>query len=216
MRNGTREMWTIRSKSELLDPNIMYIQNVLKNPYRVIDRLNYTNHLCTDDTSITPWIPWQSMGSQTVVPYGKQKQGYMSSISHSPSALNSIYLDISSAVVKAAKQYEKTTGNSVGGLDQMSISVYDPPAAMGPHVDHEGGNSYNRVNATVSICLYLNDNYEGGEIAFRDQGIQVKPSAGSAVVFPSSAPYYHESRELVSGNKYLCQTFWSLTPKETR
>lgn len=209
-------MWITRSKAELVKPNIVYVRNILKNPYRVIQQLNDTDHLCTDDTSITPWIPWSSMGSQTVVPYGKQKQGYLSSFDRSHYSLNSIYMSIRSAVEKAAREYEKLTGNPAGGLDQMSISVYDPPAAMGPHVDHEGGNSYNRTNATVSICLYLNDDYDGGQIAFRDQGIEIKPSAGSAVVFPSSAPYFHESKELLSGNKYLCQTFWSLTPKETR
>lgn len=209
-------MRIFRNKYKLLDQNIVYVENVLRNPYKVIERLNDTDYLCNENTSITPWVPWSSMGSTMVVPYGRQKQGYMSSIRDSPHSLNKIYADIRNAVYRAADSYEKATGSPAGGLDQMSISVYDPPAAMGPHVDHEGGNSYNRVNATVSICLYLNDNYEGGEIAFRDQGIQVKPSAGSAVVFPSSAPYYHESKELKTGNKYLCQTFWSLTPKETR
>jgi predicted 2-oxoglutarate/Fe(II)-dependent dioxygenase YbiX len=99
-------------------------------------------------------------------------------------------------------------------MDQMSISMYEPHTYMGPHVDHEGGTSYNRTAATVSACLYLNDDYDGGEIAFPDQSITIKPKAGSLVIFPSSKPYFHASQEIHSGNKYLCQTFWSMSPKE--
>jgi len=41
--------------------------------------------------------------------------------------------------------------------------------------------------------MYLNDNYEGGEICFWDQDkvVGYKPEAGDIVVFPSCEPFYH-------------------------
>jgi predicted 2-oxoglutarate/Fe(II)-dependent dioxygenase YbiX len=60
----------------------------------------------------------------------------------------------------------------------------------------------------MSAVLYLNDDYEGGELNFKDQNITIKPEAGSIVIFPSVAPFYHESKEIISGNKYMCPAFW--------
>jgi len=67
--------------------------------------------------------------------------------------------------------------------------------------------------------MYFNDDYEGGEISFtvmddskqrpssdlNDPNIDfwVKPKAGSVLVFPSQAPYYHQAHEVKSGYKYM-------------
>jgi hypothetical protein len=44
-----------------------------------------------------------------------------------------------------------------------------------------------------TVMVYLNDDYEGGEIAFFDgeKIIAYKPKSGDAVVFPSCEPFYH-------------------------
>ena len=56
--------------------------------------------------------------------------------------------------------------------------------------------------------MYLNDDYTGGELNFKDQGIKIKPSAGSIAVFPSRSPYFHESLPVLSGEKYMTPGFW--------
>ena len=66
------------------------------------------------------------------------------------------------------------------------------------HADH--GPAY---NCTVSAVIYLNDNYEGGEIAFpRLDNLVYKPKRGDIVVFPSNYIYEHSSEPMVSGDKY--------------
>jgi hypothetical protein len=36
----------------------------------------------------------------------------------------------------------------------------------------------------------------------------VKPSAGSVIIFPSSAPYYHIAHIVKSGVKYMVPSHW--------
>lgn len=66
------------------------------------------------------------------------------------------------------------------------------------HADH--GPAY---NATVSAVIYLNDNYEGGELYFpRLDKLTYKPRFGDIAVFPSNYIYEHASLDMVSGTKY--------------
>lgn len=68
----------------------------------------------------------------------------------------------------------------------------------------------------LTCTMYLNDDYEGGEIKFRilkENGIdydsfKYKPKAGDVLVFPSRAPYYHGVNKTTVGQKYFVRTFW--------
>ena len=76
------------------------------------------------------------------------------------------------------------------------------------HTDH--GYSYNCV---VSIVGYPNDDYEGGELEFRLQGIKVKPKAGDLYIFPSNFVYPHKSLPVISGTKYSLVTMLDYSKK---
>lgn len=57
--------------------------------------------------------------------------------------------------------------------------------------------------AAVSAVIYLNDDYEGGEIAFpRMDNLVIKPSFGDIAIFPSNYIYEHASLPIKSGTKY--------------
>lgn len=57
--------------------------------------------------------------------------------------------------------------------------------------------------AAVSAVIYLNDDYEGGEIAFpRMDNLVIKPSLGDIAIFPSNYIYEHASLPIKSGTKY--------------
>jgi hypothetical protein len=101
---------------------------------------------------------------------------------------------------------------------------------MGAHFDAQAGDR----SLKYSIVLYLNDNYEGGEISFiiRDYDLRdpanahlkpypevahpankelvdftLKPEAGSALIFPSVHPYKHQVHIMTSGEKYIFPGF---------
>jgi len=77
-------------------------------------------------------------------------------------------------------------------------------------VKYEGAGTHFKIHAdhgptyvtTVSIVVYLNDNYEGGEIYFPRFNLTHKPKAGDVIVFPSTYIYEHASQDMVSGTKY--------------
>lgn len=54
----------------------------------------------------------------------------------------------------------------------------------------------------LSSVMYLNDDYDGGEIEFKQSGVKLKPPAGSIIFFPSNFLYVHEVHPITGGNRY--------------
>lgn len=65
------------------------------------------------------------------------------------------------------------------------------------HADH--GPTY---VATISAVIYLNDDYEGGELYFPRFDVDLKPKRGDIAIFPSTFIYEHASKEMIRGIKY--------------
>jgi|694.fasta_scaffold36939_3 predicted 2-oxoglutarate/Fe(II)-dependent dioxygenase YbiX len=60
-----------------------------------------------------------------------------------------------------------------------------------------------------SSVVYLNDDYEGGELWFPKQDYKTKPAPGTLILFPATIMYPHEVAEITSGNKYTYSLFLS-------
>jgi hypothetical protein len=75
---------------------------------------------------------------------------------------------------------------------------------------HDHGFSY---NCTVSLVGYPNDDYEGGGLSFKLQGLEVKPKAGDLYVFPSNYMYPHRAMPVESGIKYSIVTMLDYSAK---
>jgi hypothetical protein len=75
---------------------------------------------------------------------------------------------------------------------------------------HDHGFSY---NCTVSLVAYLNDDYEGGELYFRLQNLNIKPKAGDLYVFPSTYMYPHQAKPVTQGIKYSLVTMLDYSDK---
>jgi len=69
---------------------------------------------------------------------------------------------------------------------------YDGPTETGRH---------------ISAILYVNDDYEGGELVFPLHNIWIKPKAGTLVMFPSSWAYQHIAQPVTKGMKYAIVTW---------
>jgi hypothetical protein len=86
-----------------------------------------------------------------------------------------------------------------------------------PHADkelHEGpdaGEPNDFPNYDLSSLFYLNDDYEGGELYFPNQGVKFKPKKGAAYFFPGDMQYIHGVTEIKSGIRYTCPFFWEIT-----
>lgn len=75
---------------------------------------------------------------------------------------------------------------------------------------HDHGYSYNCV---VSVVSFPNDDYEGGELYFRLQGVTVKAKAGETYIFPSNFMYPHRAMPVKSGVKYSMVTMLDYSDK---
>ena len=69
---------------------------------------------------------------------------------------------------------------------------YDGPTRLGRH---------------ISAILYLNDDYEGGELYFPLFDITIKPMKGMLILFPSNYAYQHEALPVTAGTKYAIVTW---------
>jgi predicted 2-oxoglutarate/Fe(II)-dependent dioxygenase YbiX len=83
----------------------------------------------------------------------------------------------------------------------------------------------------ITVTMYFNDDYEGGDIEFRVfekqythmriegntmidmdtkqviEGFNYKPQAGDIIIFPSKLPFYHGVKKVTKGQKLLARTF---------
>ena len=131
--------------------------------------------------------------------------------------------------------------------DMDNVIRRHPGDGMEPHVDIQNYMNpiyYNEIDknsdvekvsfkmARYGMIIYLNDDYEGGELSFSvkdgvltstdnaasedfesDKNIgkltfSVKPEAGSVIIFPSESPYSHTAHLVKSGLKYMVPSFW--------
>jgi hypothetical protein len=111
--------------------------------------------------------------------------------------------DVHESVFQAVKQcvddYGHYWGVGIASYEAFNFVKYDGPGThFKIHADH--GPTY---VCTISVVVYLNDDYEGGEIWFpRMNSLSIKPKAGDIVVFPSTYIYEHASQDMISGVKY--------------
>lgn len=80
--------------------------------------------------------------------------------------------------------------------EHLRIARYQEGGFYAPHVDTNG------AARVLSGVLYLNSDFEGGELKFPSQDITIKPEEGMLVLFPSNFLFIHESTPITEGCKY--------------
>jgi hypothetical protein len=115
---------------------------------------------------------------------------------------NSELYDIHEQIFKAVKMcvddYGSYWGVGMNSYEAFNFVKYEGPGThFKIHADH--GPTY---VTTVSIVVYLNDDYEGGELWFPRFDLSLKPLAGDIAVFPSTYIYEHASQDMINGTKY--------------
>lgn len=91
-------------------------------------------------------------------------------------------------------------------LEEYGIDVKDIDFAMYWHQDPG-----EKENIVCSFSLYLNDDFDGGELEFANVPIKLKPKAGTLAVIPGGEKYKHRvnkvlgpnSRHTLYGNSYI-------------
>lgn len=129
--------------------------------------------------------------------------------SHASKKLQDIWQDCYDAQYAAVQDYcKKYNVHNLRYWEAFNFIRYGEGQHFQEHHDH--GYSY---NCTVSLVTYLNDDYEGGEIFFRLQGLNYKPKAGDTVIFPSNFMYPHTAKVVTKGIKYSLVTMLDYSDK---
>lgn len=227
--------------AEQLFDNVYYYKNVIEDPKKIVDILEKT-----EDESYSKlfsgWVPWGSC-SGPMYEYGAQKKiTYLNKHevlqrSSGEVADNTLLVidQIFGGMERVCKDYAEKLNDSSKLLLMQNVEIkkYEAGTFMGAHYDQQEGDQ----RLKYSLVMYLNDDYEGGELSFNiKEGIitgtdnaaredfldpnnndkimfHIKPEAGSVIIFPSTSPYSHTAHLVKSGYKYMVPGFWMNTGK---
>jgi hypothetical protein len=116
---------------------------------------------------------------------------------------------------KYQEAVEKVFGRKVKA-NTSHAQKWDVGGFAAPHSDnsdHDGNPNAFEINKYVGI-LYLNDDYDGGELYFCDKEnkmtpyLSFKPNAYSYYVFPGGVENIHGVSEITKGTRYTMVSFW--------
>jgi len=197
------------------EENIVYFKGIIENYQEIIDAIESLSN-----DAVSEWRPWNGHGSSTR--YGDIKDVRRDKIVEINSdkdrakaafAINCLTNKMSECAIEYANIFNidrEALYYAVSLLTDprtmMGINKYDEGSFMGSHVDFNEDNYY----LAYTIVVYLNDDYEGGELYFNDLDIKIKPQAGSIIMYPSSAPYSHQSLKVLKGRKMLITHHWQM------
>jgi hypothetical protein len=218
-----------------LHENVYLYSGVLDDPARLVSLIEELDEDETVQSVIPEWGFWFS-NTQDGHSFGSKKDFNLDALDQldSPRAddVRWVVSQISGAVEKVARAFYADHGEE--GEPNISpfagMMKYRPGCSMGAHFDAQAGDE----SIKWSIVVYVNDNYDGGELSFiiRPYDLRnpknshlrplddvddprnvelvdftIKPKAGQALIFPSTHPYKHQVHTMKSGDKYMFPGF---------
>jgi hypothetical protein len=187
-------------QTEVLDLGLVIVKEAIENPKVILEKIESLDKKRIDSGLESIWSPWQDSGRepfchqfrlsgpediQRNYPFYEDEIDIYNSINHSADT----------ALEEYFKLYPYARPN-LKGRERPNILKYTSGGLLPAHQDH-GVSS-----RALSVLLYLNDDYEGGEISFPQSKVTLKPPAGSVIFFPSNFIYVHEIAEMKSGVRY--------------
>lgn len=196
---------------DVLHPEIWYWENVISYPKELLGFINDIESNKLSHKSISPWKPWTASDDDSVV-YGATKNILRDSVNESTGdekldqrilyIINSLRMAVDMCYDRYMDGHGIDKSNYRLDTSHFPIKRWNVGSDMGPHFDGQDGNS----DLAYSLVMYLNHDYEGGEISFPDHNITLKPKEGSLIMFPSQLPFIHKVNPVVSGDRYMTTT----------
>jgi hypothetical protein len=123
------------------------------------------------------------------------------------------YLD---TLINRLKAYvEDAHGRSIKSVSshaqKWEIGAFAPFHSDNTDMD---GNPSAWEKSKLVCLLYINDDYEGGELDFRDHDITIKPKAGQLITFPGGIHNVHQVTKVESGTRHTIGAFWDYAESE--
>jgi hypothetical protein len=220
-------------KLEKLEENIYVYRGLLKHHVRAVEIFKESEKNPDSSVLFKDWRPWSRFGSY-VWDIGKDGNANTDELRDIYHEEKEILDEINNAFLYATKTYLSDHNRSVEydwSIMGPSISKYNHENAeqrskaqqgleMIYHTDYVTPEADWPGNKFILTCtMYLNDDYEGGDITFmlpNKKIIDYKPVAGDVLVFPSGHPdllsengkYLHGVKIVSGADKYLIRCFY--------
>ena len=208
---------------EVLDLGLVYYKNIIKDPAQLIldieslDKKYSENPELSEKTKVKPWVGWTYPNGNETITFCLQK--FIPQVMHISESdpFKQEQTNISSQLFGALEDtlkhysteiYPFAEKNIKSREPEMHLLRYDKAGYLPAHQD-QGVSS--RV---LSVLLYLNDDYEGGELCFPQSNIKMKPMPGSVIFFPSNFLYVHEVMPVTNGTRYALPNWYHNVPRE--
>jgi hypothetical protein len=138
---------------EILEEKVYYYTNVIEDPKKLVEAIENDNR--------DPWGEWMACSGQEYV-YGTDKT--INPTADADEKNRYIYETLQKAFNDVARDYAKahSIAEEPKLFPQYPIKKYQAGTFMGAHFDQQEGDE----RLKVSFVMYLNDDYEGGEISF--------------------------------------------------
>lgn len=192
----------------LSDPRlgILVYKNALPKELELVNRLEKTI-----GDSTTPPFMWM----EALVGYAQKMPEYRDCVDckigdihlqHLPpqfEELRNIYNDTVVNLRRCVEEYQQRYNIGLNYMEAINYVRYGENQHFQVHTDH--GFSY---TCTMSSVMYLNDEYDGGELWFPYLDLEFKPEYGDIVLFPSTYIFAHAAKPVTSGVKYSAVTMF--------
>lgn len=122
--------------------------------------------------------------------------------------LHEYYVTLNKIVRKAYTEIPPKYYNcEVEWYERPHVMRYHPGGYYHGHADSENMDLETRcwskvIDRDLSLLIYLNEDFEGGELLFNKFNYRVRPKAGMAVMFPSDNRYMHTAERVEAGIRY--------------
>jgi hypothetical protein len=214
---------------EILHEKVYYYADGVKNFEELMKTIDELDGM----ENPQPWENWTASNDKDFV-YGKTMSFDKNQINAMEEPYKTKMMFIFDTIMESFYDVSKDFAMSIGDTDEprlfpvFNIKKYKAGIGMGAHFDQLDGDQTLRY----SLVMYLNDDFDGGEISFKlseyknigefpspdlDYDIAVakneidfglKPKAGSIIIFPSMAPYHHTAHIVKNGFKYMVPSHW--------
>lgn len=93
--------------------------------------------------------------------------------------------------------------------DIICFSAWPKGYELKPHADSENPNNqpHEFYWRNFGAVMYLNSDYEGGEIFFPRLGLEIKPEPGMVAIFPGTLKFLHGVKKVTEGVRLTIATF---------
>jgi hypothetical protein len=188
----------------MLAGNIAVYENIWQNAKETIDTIEKVTN---DKESNVTFSKALTFAEEKNVAITAQRTNMSLNLSQSATVnenmrkINNLYFELVFAAAQGYKQLNNIE-EEIFFSEGFQLLKYQTGQEYEAHYD--GGTQTRRV---FSPILYLNDDYEGGEIEFVNFDLKIKPTKETLYIFPANFAYRHIAHPVTDGTKYAIVTF---------